>query len=239
MRYLHRVVAGIGTAGTLLLVVGCGEAENDGGGGVSPEALEVATGGSGAGAGPAAPPPDGAPGAAGQEADQRILQETMDWAREENLAALPMGERVVALGTRFVGSAYIPGTLEVSPEQLVVNLRAFDCVTYVESMLAMARLLDRPEQTFEAYQEELRAIRYRGGLIDGYPSRLHYFSDWILDNEEMGLLDNVTRALGGVELREPIDFMSTHQDSYPALASPVNLERVRAQERGLSEKPQY
>ena len=32
----------------------------------------------------------------------------------------------------------------------------------------------------------LKRMRYRSGEINGYPSRLHYVSDWIVDNRFRG-----------------------------------------------------
>ncbi len=201
------------------------------------QATEVATGGTGAGAGPAAPAQLEIAEDPALADDRRIFDATMERARRENLQALPIGQRTAAIGKWFVGSAYVPGTLEVTPEHLVINLREFDCVTYVESMLAMARLLDQPTQTFEGFQEELRTLRYRGGVLNGYTSRLHYFSDWILDNQRLGLVRDVTAELGGVPLREPIDFMSTNRDQYAGLATPEAFEQIRVQEQQLSAQP--
>lgn len=227
-----------GVSAGLLVLLGCaggdGDAGPEGGGG---EAAELAAHGAGVGTGPAAPAPV-APAAANPqlEADRRIFEATMERAQREGVHTLPMGDRIVALGRWFVGSEYVPGTLEVAPEGLVVNLRQFDCVTYVESMLAMARVLGRPDPTFDGFLTELRDIRYRDGVLAGYASRLHYFSDWILDNERMGIVDDVTRELGGVPLTEPIDFMSANRELYPALASAPVVEEIRAMERGLAER---
>lgn len=116
------------------------------------QAVEVATERSGAGAGPAAPAPreaDPDDDALSQDADREIFEATIRRALRARVDTLPIGERVVALGRWFVGAPYTPGTLEVRPERLVVNLREFDCVTYVETMLAMARLLDGGQPTFE------------------------------------------------------------------------------------------
>lgn len=135
----------------------------------------------------------------------------------------------------------MPHTLEVAgPERLVVNLRQFDCVTYLENVLAMARLLDSGSApTFDDFLLELRRIRYRNGRIAGYASRLHYFSEWIWNNEELGLLRDVTAEIGGVATDEPIDFMSSNATSYRQLASADELERIRTIERRLSARPRY
>lgn len=204
-------------------------------------AVEEATDRSGAGAGPAAPPYGARPtrDAPTGEQDRRIFDSTVDRALEERLDTLAIGERIVALGRWFLGAPYTPGTLETLPERLVVNLREFDCVTYVETMLAMARVLDGGRPTFGAFLDELRRIRYRQGEIDGYASRLHYFSDWIRDNEDMGIVRDVTRELGGVPTDEPIDFMSSNQEEYRALDDAETLARVAAVEERLSSRTRY
>ena len=61
-------------------------------------------------------------------------------------------------------------------------------------------------------------MRYRGGKRGGYASRLHYFSEWIADGERRGLVRDLGTELGGVEDGRPLRFMTSHRDSYPALA---------------------
>ena len=106
-------------------------------------------------------------------------------------------------------------------------------------MLALARVIRAGDDDFESFQRELARIRYRGGVIDGYPSRLHYFSEWISDNEAKGIVQDITRELGGVADTEPIDFMSRNAGSYPKLADPANLEAIRETERRLSTRTRY
>lgn len=204
---------------------------------------EVRDGQAGGATGPAAPGPAGgvvARDTADLSADRRIFTTTMERALRERLDTLPIGDRMVHLGIWFVGAAYVPKTLEADgPEHLVVNLRQFDCVTYLENMLAMARVLGTSDVSFDAFLAELRRIRYRGGVLDGYASRLHYFSEWISDNESKGIVREVTREIGGVPLDEPIDFMSTHAGSYRQLGSSEELERIKGIERTLSERARF
>lgn len=168
--------------------------------------------------------------------DVRIFEETMAWAQDNRLDTLEIGEIIVRTGRRFVGNPYTPQTLELpGPERVVVNLRELDCVTYVESVLALARLIRDRQWEFDAFVNELARIRYRNGELDGYLSRLHYFSEWIADNERLGLLRDVTVELGGRPDDEPIDFMSTHDDAYPHLAGqPERIAQIREIERELS-----
>lgn len=174
------------------------------------------------------------------ERDRTIFHETMAWARAERLDTLPLGEIIVRVGQRFVDTPYVPGTLDVEGEErLVVNLRGLDCVTYVENVLAISRLIQRGQEDFDAFLAELARIRYRGGEIAGYPSRLHYFSDWIVDNQEMGLVRDVTRELGGERDAEPIAFMSNNLEAYRQLADPANLAEIRRIEDRISDRPRY
>ena len=82
-------------------------------------------------------------------------------------------------------------------------------------------------------------MRYRAGTIDGYSSRLHYFSDWIGENDRRGLLRDISRELGGTRDTEPVDFMTAHTDSYRQLADPSFVVLVRQTEQRLSEAGRY
>jgi hypothetical protein len=167
--------------------------------------------------------------------DTAIFEQTMAWAQEQRLDTLPIGPMIAAFGRRFVGAPYEPGTLDPpGPERLVVNLRTFDCVTFVESTLAMARVLRAGQPTFDAFTRELLRIRYQDGVPPTYPARLHYFSDWIASNEAKGIVESVTDELGGVVDPEPIAFMTGHRASYRQLADSGYLRAIQDREAELS-----
>ena len=66
---------------------------------------------------------------------------------------------------------------------------------------------------------ELTNVRYRGGVIDEYPSRLHYFSDWIYDLNERRIVADVTKEIGGQVYPNDVNFMSTHPSAYKQLVN--------------------
>ena len=171
--------------------------------------------------------------------DVEIFDETMAWAREQRLDTLGIGAMMTQLGRRFVGAPYTPGTLDPpGDEKLIVNLREYDCVTYVESVLAMARVIRSGTPTFPAFTQELRRIRYRSGEMDGYMSRLHYFSEWIHDNASKRIVRDVTTELGGVTDPGPINFMSSNADLYSHLkGQPARIQAIRAIEQRLTARP--
>jgi hypothetical protein len=178
--------------------------------------------------------------AAGTEADREVIERTLRWALAEGLDTLPLGAAVARVGRRFVGAPYRPGTLDPpGPETLVVNLREFDCVTFVENALALARTARAADPSFSTFTRELERLRYRGGLRSGYSSRLHYFSEWLRDNADRGLLELRTEALGGVRDDEPIDFMTEHSEAYRQLADAEVRAQIAAIERRLSAAPRF
>jgi hypothetical protein len=173
-----------------------------------------------------------------------VFEEKVEWLTRLGVDTMPFGEVMAALGSTFVGTAYVPHTLEtVGPESLVINFRGLDCVTFVENVFALARFSREPG-ALESMQDRARAedryeallteLRYRGGEVDGYGSRLHYFTDWVKDNEMKGLVSDVSEELGGVRDTEPIDFMTTHVDAYRQLADAATVVDVQAAEARLS-----
>lgn len=118
----------------------------------------------------------------------------------------------------FLDASYKANTLEVNnTEQLVVNLREFDCTTLVEICLALHQTIKHETPQYETFLQNLQLIRYREGKIDDYTSRLHYITDWITDNVSKGIIIDRTKELGGKLLNVNVNYMTTHPQQYPAL----------------------
>jgi len=99
---------------------------------------------------------------------------------------------VLFFARQFLGLPYVAYTLEVAdPEKLVVNLHGLDCTTYVETVLALTLTYREGSDRFSDYCRNLERIRYRGGVRDGYLSRLHYFAWWMHDNVDKGIVSEV------------------------------------------------
>jgi len=138
---------------------------------------------------------------------------------DESLKNESIGKIIEKVGLSFIGTEYVAGTLDgdIYSEKLVIKISGLDCVTFVENTLAISRVLQSGSTSLENYKDELTTIRYRDGKIEGYTSRLHYFSDWIYDNEKKGAVSDITKKIGGVPYNKKINFMSTHQSSYKQL----------------------
>ena len=174
----------------------------------------------------------------GQPRDRRILKKLIRFLHKGKTSPKFSGDLVLKIGKFFIGTPYLAGTLEVGgTESLVVNLRKFDCVTFVENVVAITWFLRSRERSFESFQRLLQKIRYRRSRLQGYSSRLHYFSEWIHDNRKKGILEDVTRKIGGRSFRKTINFMTTHPDLYLSLAEMLNLRRMKSVERTISARP--
>ena len=139
----------------------------------------------------------------------------------------------------FLGKPYVAHTLEVTDkEMLVVNLREFDCMTFVETVIALARTTRTDNPTFETFLDNLRNIRYRTGVIDGYSSRLHYTSDWVFENEKRGFLRNISSEISGSRIeRKEINFMSSNRHLYRHLANDnAMLAKIIAIENNINQR---
>ncbi|HSB07335.1 MAG TPA: N-acetylmuramoyl-L-alanine amidase-like domain-containing protein [Thermodesulfobacteriota bacterium] len=175
-----------------------------------------------------------------QEQDQRIFEKlTRLLDKKEALPTFP-SQLVLWIGQFFVGTPYKVGTLETKgAEHLVVNLRELDCITFVETVVALAWHARFREKSFEEFQRLLRKIRYRQGRLQGYSSRLHYVSDWIHDNQKKGFVRDVTAEIGGRPFRKTINFMTTNPDLYPPLRNAANLRRMKSIERTISKRSHF
>lgn len=164
-----------------------------------------------------------------------------DSARVERLLRLTPGggSDVLFFARQFLGVPYVASTLEVAdPEKLVVNLRQLDCTTLVETVLALALTRRQGRTDFLSYCHNLMRLRYFHGRMDGYLSRLHYFTWWMHDNVEKGILQEVSDTIRfTAPVRVDNHYMSAHPEKYKMLkAHPEWTDSIRALERRFNGK---
>jgi hypothetical protein len=109
----------------------------------------------------------------------------------------------------------------------------------VETSLALSRCIKLGQTTFEAFKRQLQLIRYRAGVIDEYPSRLHYFSDWIDDNGSKNIIRDITKEVGGTRYSKRINFMSVHRSAYRQLVNAGFLEQINEREKRLTSRDHF
>lgn len=139
---------------------------------------------------------------------------------------------------KFIGLPYVAHTLELrGGERLVVNTRELDCTTLVETVVALTLCTQRGETSWRAYTDQLRRLRYRDGVVSGYPSRIHYFTEWISENSRyrrVSELQQPNPPFTAVQQVE-VSYMSRHPQSYSALRQhPEYVGRIREMEQRVS-----
>lgn len=138
------------------------------------------------------------------------------------------------IGRQFIDAPYKAGTLESQPEALTVNLEEFDCTTFIETVTALALTVEEHKNSWQDFIDNLETIRYRQGEVNGYSSRLHYFSDWIVSNTHRGIVREVTDRIPQSDSQiKTLDYMSRNRSSYPALADDVEYEAIKNMEVGF------
>jgi len=173
--------------------------------------------------------------------DVEICNSTFQLSVKKNLSSKPINEVIIEIGKSFIGTDYVSHSLEVDgEEQLVINLSGFDCNTFLENVLVFSRCIKKGQTTFEDYQNELTFIRYSDGEINQYPSRLHYFTDWIHDNEKKGIVKDITKEIGGDILELDLSFMTAHLQYYKHLrGNPDFIPLIKKQEEEISDRGHY
>jgi Protein of unknown function (DUF1460) len=177
----------------------------------------------------------------GEDQFNRLVEK----ARSENWRQLPIGERTATVGQALVGTRYKHFTLEIDNriEAASANFQGMDCWTFFEISLAFARMLNEPEENWTPPQmlHYIELDRYRGGQCTGeYLSRLHYLEDWLVDNKERGLVEDLTPKLGGKAVPHSAREMSIGWRHYRYLAANRSLlGPLGTMEARVSSRPLY
>ncbi|MCE7057553.1 DUF1460 domain-containing protein [Algoriphagus sp. AGSA1] len=168
------------------------------------------------------------------------LESFLSRLAESELTSETYSEQVSEIGQWFLETPYVEKTLELpGSEKLVINLQGLDCTTFVETVITLTRLSSLLDFTFDGFERELEHLRYRDGKNEGYPSRLHYFSDWIYENQEKGIITDITQQIGGSPYPNAPTFMSENPKFYTQLSAPENLKAIKITENQLQKRDYF
>lgn len=159
------------------------------------------------------------------------IDELLAAGRESGLT--DANELVCFYAHKLEGTPYVAHTLEGDVEKLTINIDELDCTTFVESLYALTRTTLNGRYSWRDYANHLEDLRYRHGEMGDYSTRLHYMSDWIIDNSNRGNIVDVTSDIGCVRYEiKTLDYMSTHRDSYQSLKNDSIFEKIKNIEIG-------
>ncbi|MCL2038928.1 MAG: DUF1460 domain-containing protein [Bacteroidetes bacterium] len=175
---------------------------------------------------------------AGREKYNSIIQTAID----ERWHYLPIDELIARISISFLKVPYLAHSLEKHPERVVINFAGLDCVTLVELSFNMARQIKLQRYNIDDLEKLIMQTRYKNGKIIDYSSRLHYTSDWIIENTKNNLVADITRELGGIEHQFNYNFMSNNYKLYPALKNDKTntlLTKIKNNEEQLNLNKMY
>ena len=166
-----------------------------------------------------------------EQSDTAQITKTLDSVSAMRLSS--QGDIVAESAKAFVGKPYAENTLEGAPEMLTVNTDQLDYITLVQNAVALAISIDENRCSWPDFIFNLKRIRYRGGSVEGYTSRLHYISDWAVDNIHRGILKNATYDFPRyASATRSLDYMSQNADKFPALSDSATVARIKEIENG-------
>src|SRR5580704_18774768 len=128
---------------------------------------------------------------------RRRVEQLLSETKNEHCA----GRRIEALSRHFLGLTYQPNPLIGSAgtaEVFTASLDGFDCVTYIETVVALARASNVDEFT-----DWLRKIRYEEGRIQ-WKRRNHYITGWIRNGVRNGIVRPVSIPAVRIVSRERV-----------------------------------
>ncbi|GAB4543046.1 MAG: DUF1460 domain-containing protein [Thermodesulfovibrionia bacterium] len=132
-----------------------------------------------------------------------------------------VGNRIEFISRQFLGIPYKDSTLigDINtPEVLVINLEAMDCLTFIEYVESM-----RLSNSFSEFKDSLRRIRYKSGIVQ-FDKRNHFFTDWIGYNSDCVM--DITKGIGdSIEVLKELN--KGEDGSYILPGIPSIFRRVR------------
>ena len=167
---------------------------------------------------------------------EKQFKSIIDSVNNHDLSESSMDDIMQKVAEQFLGATYQAGLLEnFKKEKLFISFKKFDCVLFVETVLAITRNITLNDREYKTFTKHLQDQRYINGFINGYCSRLHYFSDWINNNQKREIIKNITEKLGGIKFNKKLDFMSKNRKNYPKLATnKINYKYILERENKIN-----
>ena len=68
---------------------------------------------------------------------------------------------------------------------------------------------------------------------------MHYFCDWLYENEQRGVLEIISGRENGELLPMPVNFMTAHRTLYPKLQEEKTFQALRQTETAINQRVYY
>jgi hypothetical protein len=153
-----------------------------------------------------------------------IISSLYDKLNQEK--TLPMPDRLDKISGIFLQKPYYLGALGEGlagryDQYPLYRADAFDCLTFVETVLAIALAHD-----LTSFQKNMKHIRYQDGKVS-YITRNHFTDlDWNPNNQRQGFLEDITTRVRD-EQQHPIAQMAEAEIDKPSWYQHITVDRIR------------
>lgn len=172
--------------------------------------------------------------------DTIIFKDYKNKISNDSVSVKSLPEIIEYTARYFLNTPYgHPARHKASDDQLMISFNNFDCVTFVETVLALAENIKNNKKEFCDFAEVLKKIRYRNGIINSFPSRLHYFSEWIYDNEKKKIVEDQSGKIDTVPWKKKINYITTHKGKYPQLYDTCFMRQICNTEKELTSRSKF
>lgn len=143
-------------------------------------------------------------------------------------------EIVGKIAETFIGMPREEVTMNDSSGHLAVRIDAFDDLSFLNEVMAIARLSTSPgHKRINEFEKELENVSYRRGEDKGFPSKMLYFSDWAVDNKSRNNVKELTERYSDLFKTKSLEKVTRNRDSYAALKDSAVFEDQKMVEMGF------
>ncbi|MDE6340602.1 MAG: DUF1460 domain-containing protein, partial [Muribaculaceae bacterium] len=137
------------------------------------------------------------------------------------------------IASKFVGVPYAPVAQEDSLGVAEIRLDGFDDFSFVNNVAALAKLATSPGSIrLKDVEQMIERMTFRRGEANGFPSRMLYGGDWVVDNRSRGNIKELTEDYSTNFKTKSLEYVGRHPDEYVALKDSATLDRQKMVEFG-------
>lgn len=137
------------------------------------------------------------------------------------------------IAEKLMGVAYVPISKEDSIGVAEIRLDGFDDFAFVNMVAALAKTATSPGYSRPKDLEiMLEKLTFRRGEANGFPTRMMYGGDWIVDNRSRGNVKELTEDYSEHFKTKSLDWVCRHRGEFAALKDSATYERQRMVEFG-------
>ncbi len=143
------------------------------------------------------------------------------------------GDKIIAVANQLIGS---PKGFDCENDSIgtsKLNFQNFTKSSFINSVLAVVKATEAPHPGFHALEESWISLTRRRGEDNGFPSKLIYGADWIVDNIYRGNIKEMTELVSDGSFKtKSLDYVTRNRDKFPALKDSLAYDMMRMVEMG-------